>query len=243
MFVVTGGGSGIGGALAQALAARGREVLIVGRRESCLRDVAALSPKIQYFCADVASAEGRQSLVNHLVGHASLEGLVHNAGVIDPILPMAELRDEDWRAVMATNLDAPFFLTKALMHQLEDARVLHVGSGAAYFPVVGWAPYCVSKAGLSMLTQCFQLEYPSLAIASVMPGIIDTAMQASIRASTHMTKEKHDFFVDLKLKQQLLTVESVAAYLTWLLLDVEKSEYVSKEWDIYEAVDEGFLHA
>ena len=243
MFVVTGGGSGIGRALAEALAARGRLFLIIGRRETCLADVAALSGNINYLCADVACPKGRQAIVAHLRAYPHLAGFVHNAGVIDPIVPMTDIEDDAWRAVMATNLDAPFFLTKALKKQLIGGRVLHIGSGAAYFPVVGWAAYCVSKAGLSMLTKCWQLEFPAIAFASVMPGIIDTDMQASIRASHHMTKEKHDFFQGLKASHQLLSVDQVAAFLTWLLLDVEQTAFIAKEWDIYDPLHEEFLHA
>ncbi len=244
MFVVTGGGSGIGRALARSLADREQEVLIVGRRETWLAETASYSSHIRYMCADLASPEGRQQLVHELRDESRLDGLVHNAGVIDPIAPMGELTDDAWRLIMAINLDAPFFLTKALKDKLHHhARVLNIGSGAAYFPVVGWAPYCVSKAGLSMLTRCWQLEYPHLACASVMPGIIDTDMQASIRAAHHMEKEKQAFFQDLKDRHQLLSVDNVASFLTWLLLDVDKNEFVSKEWDIYDPCHAEFIHA
>lgn len=238
MFVITGGGTGIGRALAKALVARSQSVLIVGRRPEPLKEMAHTSSQVEYVCADVSSPEGRMQIMSALQAHDKLAGLIHNAGIIDPILPMSELDESAWRAVMATNLDAPFFLTQALKNKLIGGRVLHIGSGAAHFPVGGWAPYCVSKAGLSMLTRCWQLECPEIATACVMPGIIDTDMQATIRASTRMTEEKHAFFVNLKQKQQLLSAKQVASFLTWLLLDVEKTEYCSKEWDIYESFAE-----
>jgi len=132
------------------------------------------------------------------------------------------------------NIDAPLFLTQLLLNKLSNGRVLNISSGAAHFPVTGWAAYCVSKAALSMLTRCWQLESSQIAFASVMPGIIDTSMQAKIRSAKNMSPEKLDFFKRLKQDNLLLAPATVAAFLCWLLLDIDTSNYVSKEWDIYD---------
>ena len=234
MFVVTGGGSGIGRALAVALAARGKSVLIVGRHEGGLVETTLFSPLIDYFCADLSVPEGRQALKTRLQDVPSIHGLIHNAGIIEPIVPASDIDDASWHQCMATNVDAPLFLTQLLLAKLVNGRVLNISSGAAHFPVVGWTAYCVSKAALSMLTRCWQLESTQTAFASVMPGIIDTDMQAQIRASTDMNPEKTAFFKRLKDENRLLTPETVAVFLCWLLLDIDTPEYVSKEWDIYD---------
>ena len=234
MFVVTGGGSGIGKALAHELATRNHSVLIVGRREQALIEAADFSSSIDYLCADVATSEGRHLVFDHLKGQQTIAGLIHNAGIIEPIAPVNTLDEVAWRHVMATNLEAPLFLSQLLQDKLVKGRVLHIGSGAAYFPVAGWAAYCVSKAGLSMLTRCWQLEYPGVAFASVMPGIIDTTMQAQIRNASNMDPDKIDFFKRLHQEAKLLSPETVAMFLCWLLLDMNKDRYVSKEWDIYD---------
>lgn len=237
MFIITGGSRGIGAALADTLASRKHDVLIVSRNQQALQSVAATSPYINFICADVATATGRDKLISYLkINHITdIQGLIHNAGSIEPIQPMRDLDEQAWRSIMSINLDAPFFLTQALLDQLEHARVLHISSGAAHFPVAGWAPYCISKAGLSMLTRCWQTEYPNMASASVMPGIVDTTMQAVIRESEHLAPEKHQFFHDLKNNNQLVSPETVAAFLTWLLLDITPERYISHEWDIYDA--------
>ena len=234
MFVVTGGGSGIGQALAHALSLRDQKVLIIGRRERALQETARFSTNIEYLCADVSTLQGRDHIANRILKVPHLSGLVHNAGIIEPILPIQDLSENAWRKVMSTNLDAPFFLNKLLATHLVGGRVLHMGSGAAYFPVTGWSAYCVSKAGLSMLTRCCQLEYDTVSFASVMPGIIDTPMQKEIRSSSRMDEDKSDFFKRLHEEKRLLSPETVAAFLTWLLLDTEASQYISKEWDIYD---------
>ncbi|MFA5959670.1 MAG: SDR family NAD(P)-dependent oxidoreductase [Tatlockia sp.] len=240
MFLITGGGSGIGRALAQAIALRGKDVLIVGRRNKALLETAAFSPLIQTLCADVSSQKGREAVGETLAQQPALEGLIHNAGIIDPIEPLATLSATGWQQILATNLTTPFLLTQSLLPKVQEGRVLHIGSGAAYFPVKGWAGYCVSKAGLSMLTRCWQLENPSLALTSVMPGIIDTDMQHTIRNARQMDEEKQAFFIELHQKKQLLTQETVALFLSWLLLDTSKETYVSKEWDIYDKTHHAF---
>lgn len=234
MFVVTGGGSGIGKSLALALAARGKSVLIIGRKEHQLIDVSDTSDLIDYFVADVSTTKGRQQIVDHVRGFGVLEGVVHNAGIINPITALDKIEESAWQHLMATNVDAPLFLNQKLIHQLPQGRVLHIGSGAAYFPVVGWAAYCSSKAALSMLTRSWQLECTTPAFASVMPGIIDTDMMSTICQSEQMHPEKLNFFKQLKQNNQLLSPETVARFLCWLLLDIETSVYVSKEWDIYD---------
>ena len=234
MFVVTGGGRGLGRALAIALAGRCKSVLIIGRHEEDLSSTASCSPLINYLCADVSLPEGRQQIKAYLQPVPAIYGLIHNAGIIDPISAAADIDEASWHACMATNVDAPLFLTQLLTDKLRNGRVLNISSGAAHFPVAGWAAYCVSKAALSMLTRCWQIESTHIAFTSVMPGIADTNMQAQIRAASHMNPEKLDFFKRLKQDNRLLSSSTVAAFLCWLLLDIDRAEYVSKEWDIYD---------
>jgi benzil reductase ((S)-benzoin forming) len=233
MFVITGGGSGLGRALALTLAQRQQPVLIVGRHQQTLEDTATMSPLISYCCADVTLKQDRARIYATVANH-SLQGVIHNAGIIDPIVSMATISEEGWQQCMTTNVTAPLFLTQTLLPLLHTARVLHIGSGAAYFPIKGWSAYCASKAALAMITRNWRIEEPDLLIASVMPGIIDTPMQATIRHAEHMDPEKHEFFCDLKETGGLLSPETVAEFLTWLLLDVSAEHYVAQEWDIYD---------
>lgn len=235
MFIITGGGSGIGQALAIALADCQQTVLIIGRREHALQATAQHAPHlIKCFSADLAQPTERHRCIQYIRQFPTLSGLVHNAATIEPIIALADIQESAWQQAQAINLDAPLFLTQALLPQLTQGRVLHIGSGAAYFPIVGWGSYCVFKAALAMLTRCWQAESTDIAFASVMPGIIDTDMQAIIRASQQMAEDKHAFFMRLKQQQQLLSVATVARFLCWLLLEVDSSTYQAQEWDIYD---------
>lgn len=235
MFIITGGGSGIGCALAHLLAEQGHPVLIIGRRKETLIETASYSPLISYCCADVANTQGRQAILSFLEGRAAIQGLIHNAGIIEPIAPIHSIKEENWHQTLATNLNPLLFLTQLILDRLKGGRVLAIGSGAAYFPVLGWAAYCVSKAALAMLTRCWQLECKTVAFASVKPGIIDTDMQALVRQSQCMDDEKVQFFKTLKTESRLVSPKTVALFLSWLLLNTNQDDYMAQEWDIYEA--------
>lgn len=234
MFIITGGGSGVGKALALALAKRGKSVLIVGRREQLLQETASASSLIKYFCADISTSEGLNSIKTCVDNIPQIEGLVNNAGTLDPTVAIKDMQLDEWRHALNTNLNAPLFLPQILYDKLVNGRVLNIGSGAAYFAIKGWTAYCVSKAALAMLTQCWQLESESVAFASVKPGIIDTSMQAIARKGVNMDPEHADFYKRLKQNNRLISPETVAEFLTWLLLDIDQNTYVSQEWDIYD---------
>ncbi|MCX7116066.1 MAG: SDR family NAD(P)-dependent oxidoreductase [Gammaproteobacteria bacterium] len=237
MYIITGASTGIGKALALALAAKGETVLIVGRHETTLQDVASASPQIHYHVADVSVPQAQQQLIATLSGK-KIKGLVHNAGTISPLDRLEDASMDEWEQLIKLNLFAPLRLTQALLSNLQGGRVLNIGSGAAYFPMAGWSAYCVSKAALSMLTRCFQVEIKDPAVSSVMPGIVDTNMTSVIRSSTCMSDEQLAFHQQLYHDKRLIQPDTVAQFLMWLLIDVDTDLFKSKEWDIYDEADQ-----
>lgn len=234
MFVITGGGSGIGRALALSLAKQQKEVLIVGRREILLKETTACDTNIHYLCADVATSSGIDAIQNYFNSVPKITALVNNAGTLEPLGLLKDAQPKEWKNALNTNLNAALYLPQKLYGQLAGGRVLNISSGAAYFAIKGWGAYCVSKAALSMLTQCWQLESSAISFASVMPGIIDTHMQVLARSHSNPDDTRIDFYQRLKDHGRLVSPETVAAFLTWLLLDTDKKTYASKEWDIYD---------
>ncbi|HAT2123057.1 TPA: SDR family NAD(P)-dependent oxidoreductase [Legionella pneumophila] len=234
VYLITGGGSGIGRALAFALAKRNKQVFIVGRREKLLQETASLYTNIHYLCADVSTPQGRELIKASLSATPQIDGLINNAGTLEPTLLLKDMSFAEWHQALNTNIDAALFLPQLLYDKLSGGRVLNVGSAAAYFPIKGWGAYCVSKAALAMLTRCWQIECDSLAFASVMPGIIDTHMQAIARNGINLDPEQVNFYRRLKDHNRLISPETVAEFFIWLLLDIDNETYVSKEWDIYD---------
>ena len=233
-ILITGGGTGIGRALAERFAAKGWRVTIVGRRLELLQEVARDYPdKISIISADVGSIQDRQKIVAEAKG--TLDLLVHNAAVLGPVGPILDQSPEDWKSHMATNVEGPLFLTQALLPNLvENSRVVNISSGAAHQGIPGWGMYCTSKAALFMLGQLLkdELAQRNIWFGSVRPGIVDTPMQAEIRALEPENFPMVEQFRQYKATGALVTSELVAQYLEWLLLEVSGPQLGEREWDI-----------
>ena len=236
-ILITGGGTGIGRALAERFAAKGWRVTIVGRRLELLQQVARDYPdKISIISADVGRNQDRQKIVAEAKG--TLDLLVHNAAVLGPVGPILDQSPEDWKSHMATNVEGPLFLTQALLPNLvENSRVVNISSGAAHQGISGWGMYCTSKAALFMLGQLLkdELAQRNIWFGSVRPGIVDTPMQAEIRALEPENFPMVEQFRQYKATGALVTSELVAQYLEWLLLEVSGPQLGEREWDIRDA--------
>lgn len=236
-ILITGGGTGIGRALAGRFADKGWRVTIVGRRLNLLQEVARDYPdKISIISADVGSIQDRQKIVSEAKG--TLDLLVHNAAVLGPVGPILDQSPEDWKSHMATNVEGPLFLTQALLPKLvENSRVVNISSGAAHQGIPGWGMYCTSKAALFMLGQLLkdELAQRNIWFGSVRPGIVDTPMQAEIRALAPKDFPMVEQFRQYKATGALVTSELVAQYLEWLLLEVSGPQLGEREWDIRDA--------
>ncbi|HBM54567.1 MAG TPA: short-chain dehydrogenase [Deltaproteobacteria bacterium] len=236
-ILITGGGTGIGRALAGRFADKGWRVTIVGRRLNLLQEVARDYPdKISIISADVGSIQDRQKIVSEAKG--TLDLLVHNAAVLGPVGPILDQSPEDWKSHMATNVEGPLFLTQALLLKLvENSRVVNISSGAAHQGIPGWGMYCTSKAALFMLGQLLkdELAQRNIWFGSVRPGIVDTPMQAEIRALEPKDFPMVEQFRQYKATGALVTSELVAQYLEWLLLEVSGPQLGEREWDIRDA--------
>ncbi|MEO2168069.1 MAG: SDR family oxidoreductase [bacterium] len=231
---MTGASAGIGRATAIALAEAGVEVLAVGRREAELKQTArAGQGRIQPLAADVTIALDRGS-IREILGSEPLDFLVHGAGVF-PRGRLTTLRLEDWRAAMATNVDARLHLVMALRPILRGGRVLFIGSDAATNPRPGGAAYSVSKAASKMLWRCLALELGSeMAFAIAKPGLVATAM-----LDLSIVAPREEFPAGLVYQEMLdrgetVAPETVAQFFRWLLLDAAREEFVREEWDIRE---------
>lgn len=238
-IIITGGGSGIGRALTHTLAARGLRCLILGRRLNALEETRAAYPEqIQIKALDLAHDDAPQELLKALPEGTRVTHLVHNAAILEPVTSAANISRAAWRKHMAVNLDAPLFLTQALLpHMAEEARILHISSGAAHGAYRGWTSYCTSKAALFMLYQCLNLELSDaqIHVGSVRPGVVDTPMQDTVRQSDPDAFPNLPRFLDLKQSGKLATPEAVGKFLAWYLLDTPHHVFTEAERDYRDA--------
>jgi benzil reductase ((S)-benzoin forming) len=238
LALVTGAGTGIGRALSQRLIARGCDVLAIGRRTVPLESLAADHPgRVTTLPLDIAADDAPRRILAAL-GDQTLRFVVHNAATLEPAGPLAQLDRAAFRAHLETNLTAPLFVTQALLPHMEPgARVLHVSSGAAHHALSGWGPYCMSKAALHMLTQCWNAERKDhgVLVGSARPGVVDTPMQATIRDLTPEAFPDVESFRRLKSDGALLPPETVARFLAWMLLDADDEQFSAAERDIRDS--------
>jgi NAD(P)-dependent dehydrogenase (short-subunit alcohol dehydrogenase family) len=189
--IVTGAGRGIGAATAKAIAAHGGRVAVAARRLVDAENVANSLPigrSIAVAC-DVADFAQVDALVAETLRHLGPPTiLINNAGVVAPIGYFDALDPEAFAAAVRTTLvGAAFAARAALPHMLRAGRgvIVNLSSGAAHRPLEGWSAYCAGKAGLAMLTRSLALEYgeKGVRVVGFAPGVVDTGMQAEIRAS------------------------------------------------------------
>jgi NAD(P)-dependent dehydrogenase (short-subunit alcohol dehydrogenase family) len=191
--IVTGASRGIGAAAAFVLAKAGAAVMLVardGKRASGLAEeiVAGGGQSIAMAC-DVADYESVRTMVDEADRRlGSIDILVNNAGVIEPIGAVVQSDPAAWRRSIDVNLVGAYHAARATLPRMLEAgkgTVINISSGAAHHPHEGWSAYCSAKAGLAMLTSAITLECADAGVRvfGLSPGVIDTDMQAAIRAS------------------------------------------------------------
>jgi NAD(P)-dependent dehydrogenase (short-subunit alcohol dehydrogenase family) len=176
--LVTGGGSGLGRAIAIALAERGAHVTIMGRRMSPLEQTAAAAHgAIEAVAGDVTRDEDRRRAIAKAAVTGKLDALVHAAGILEA--GTIESTDLDrWERTMQANLTSIFALTQLAIPSLTAARgsILNLSSVAGLRPYPGVLAYCVSKAAVDQLTRCLALELAprGVRVNALNPGVVVT---------------------------------------------------------------------
>jgi meso-butanediol dehydrogenase / (S,S)-butanediol dehydrogenase / diacetyl reductase len=181
--LITGGGTGIGAAIAKRFVADGARVCITGRRRQKLEQVAASLPENSaVICAgDVTNLEDTKQMVQQTINNwGKLDVLVNNAG-IDPPGAIVEVTPELWKRVIDTNLTGPLFMMKAAIpYFLKNGggSIINISSLAGIRCIPSMPAYCSSKAGLIMLTQQAALDYGTSKIRcnAICPGATRTEM-------------------------------------------------------------------
>lgn len=227
VVLVTGGGTGIGAAIARLLAADGDQVVVCGRREAPLRAVAE-ETGAHVVVADVAEAAGVERVVDDTVAtFGRLDGLVVNHGIIH-VGRVDEVTPEQWDDTIRVNLTSPFLLVRAALPHLLAARgaVVAVSSVAALRASDGMAAYSASKAGLLLLTQSLAVDHgrDGLRANAVCPGWTATEMgdmeMAELGAERGISAEEaYRLATAIVPQRRAARPEEVAAAVAWLLSD------------------------
>ncbi|WP_369927450.1 SDR family oxidoreductase [Xanthomonas sp. NCPPB 2632] len=180
-ILITGGGSGIGRALAEAFHARGNRVVIAGRRQAALDETTAANPGMASTLLDIEDPSSIGGFAERLTReHPALNVVIHNAGIMRPE-DITEGATDTAEATIATNLLGPIRLNAALIGHLlaqPKATVMTVSSGLAFTPLSLTPTYCATKAAIHSYSNSlrYQLRNSNVQVMELVPPYVQTEL-------------------------------------------------------------------
>jgi len=226
LVVLTGASRGLGRAMAERLLGPGRLLLTISRKPD--PSLQALSAQrgalLEQWSLDLAQDLGVAARLEAWLRKqdaARFSGavLINNAGLLGRVGPLQEADAEDTAAALRVGLEAPALLAAAFLRATDGwaaaRKVLNISSGAGRRAIAGWAVYSAAKAGLDQLSRVMAEDEARRAngakIVSLAPGVIDTDMQAALRAADASGFPDRPRFRELKASGQLASADDAAS--------------------------------
>jgi uncharacterized oxidoreductase len=215
-ILITGGGSGIGRALAAAFHALGNQVIISGRGQKALDETTAANPGMKSLTVDMTDPASIRSFAARLAeAYPSLNVLIDNAGIMRPENLLAQPEDlSDAEVTVMTNLLGPIRLTAALLPLLKKqlcATIMTVSSGLAFVPMTMTPTYCATKAAIHSYTQSlrYQLKETTVEVLELIPPYVATTLMGEHQAEDPRAMPLGEFITEVMdiLKTQPATTE------------------------------------
>lgn len=188
--MITGASRGIGAETARVFANAGANVVLLARSQD---DIAALAGEIgeraiAIPCNVARYGEMSSAVATTLQAFGSVDVLINNAGVVDPIGHLGGTDPDEWGHLIDINVKGVFNGIHAALPALKaggGGSVLTISSGAAHNAIEGWSAYCASKAAVNMMNRSLHLEEAANGIRAIglSPGTVATQMQRVIKAS------------------------------------------------------------
>jgi NAD(P)-dependent dehydrogenase (short-subunit alcohol dehydrogenase family) len=183
--IVTGGGTGIGRAIALALGREGARVAVLGRRQEPLQEVVQEMEQggahSKAILCDVTRSEAiREAVAETEAAFGAVSVLVNNAGRLS-VSTVENVSEEDWDRVIETNLKGPFLMSRAVLPSMRRAGVgsiVNVGSVLGLVAMKDRAAYCASKGGVTLLTKAMALDHAheKIRVNCICPSIVETEL-------------------------------------------------------------------
>ena len=232
LVILTGASRGLGRAMAEQLLSPDRLLLTISRQpDSALLALAdGRGGKIEQWALDLAHGVGAaarlEAWLRNLDGaRFAAATLINNAGLLGRVGPIQASDAETIATALRVGLEAPALLASAFLRATEGwnmaRKVLNISSGAGRRAIAGWSIYCAAKAGLDHLSRVMaedEARRPNGArVVSLAPGVIDTDMQAELRAADAEGFPDQPHFRDMKASGQLAsTAEAAVRVLAYL---------------------------
>lgn len=241
--LITGASSGFGAAAAIAFARKGANVLLGARRRERLKDVAARAlaagaGAAEFHRLDVASTPSVETFAKFAKRKAvKIDILINNAGGAHGLEPVTEGRDEDWEAMVQSNVLGVLRMSRAIIPLMEGTNgyVINIGSIAGHVAYENGAAYCACKAGELAITRALRLELcgTGIRVGTVDPGLAETEFS--------MVRFKGDAARSAKVYEgtEPLTGEDIAETLVWL---ASRPAHVCIDELIIKPTDQAAIH-
>ncbi len=189
--LITGASKGIGAATARHLANEGWSVACLARSEGALEElvleIESAGGTAIAIAANVADNSAMRAAIERTVeAFGTLDLLVNNAGLIDPIARLEDSDADAWSTIVDVNLKGVYYGIRHAMPAMKanGGTIINISSGAANAPMEGWSHYCATKAAVKMLTaQVHKEEGPKIRSIGLSPGTVATDMQVAIKGS------------------------------------------------------------
>jgi NAD(P)-dependent dehydrogenase (short-subunit alcohol dehydrogenase family) len=200
--VITGGGTGLGRAMALALAEEGADIVVSGRRVNLLEETCAeaktLGIKASYMATDVTDPNQVNALIQRTLddlGHIDI--LINNAGIVrnEQKKPIWDITDEEWRIGIDTNLSGAFYCCRAASKHFVDhkrGKIINISSGSGLRAMRDDIMYGCAKGGVIQLTRALAITWAQINIQvnCIIPGFINSG---AYRSTVGSLAEKNDF--------------------------------------------------
>ena len=183
--LITGGGTGIGRAIALAFAREGASVALAGRRLTKLKEVAAEIEKqggsaIAVECDVTRGKDAERAVKETAKKFGKLNVLVNNAGILS-VATVDGVSEEEWDRVMTVNVKGPFLMSRAALKEFRRAgggAIVNIGSVLGLVAMKDRAAYCASKGGVTMLTKAMALDHAheNVRVNCICPSIVETEL-------------------------------------------------------------------
>jgi uncharacterized oxidoreductase len=199
-ILITGGGSGIGRAFAEAFHKLGNEVIIAGRRKQALDEATTANPGLETAVLDIENPAAIKSFAANITKRfPKLNVVVHSAGIMRAENLLGEEADLiTVESTIATNLLGPMRLNAALLQHLlkqRDGAVLTITSGLAFLPMAITPTYCATKAAIHSYSQSlrYQLRSTKLQVIEIIPPYVRTGLMGAGQAADERAMPLDDF--------------------------------------------------
>lgn len=184
VIIVTGGGSGMGRELALHLLAKGAKVVAIDINESSLQETVSLAGdnknSLSAFVVNITDKSAVEEMLNNVIAHYGyVDGIINNAGIIQPFVKVNALGYDAIERVMNVNFYGTLYMVKTILPHLltrPEAHIMNISSMGGFLPVPGQAIYGASKAAVKLLTEALHSELAStnVKVTVVFPGAVNT---------------------------------------------------------------------